>query len=177
MSYSQKATFSTKVLSILCETHRRTKELKENGICFKCCISTSHTARECIVICIECDSDRHSSALHPGLAPWVKELNLSSEHGGEPDPTQTLEDRIQCTQVCGGYLTDRSCSKILLAKVYPAGHHNKAMKEYIVLDEQSNRSLAHSEFFDTLNIQGPTASYSLKTCSGAKVNVGRTAST
>lgn len=95
----------------------------------------------------------------------------------EPDPTQTLEDRTQCTQVCGGYVTDRSCSTILLAKVYPAGNHNKAMKEYIVLDEQSNRSLARSEFFDTLNIQRPTASYSLKTCSGAKVNVGRTAST
>lgn len=153
--------------------------LKENGICFKCCTSTSHTARECEceVKCTECGSNRHLSALHPGLAPWVHEIEKpASELGGEPDPTQTSEVTTQCTEVCGGDLTDRGCSKILLAKVYPAGRHNEAMKVYVILDEQSNRSLARSEFFDTFSVQGPTASYSLKTCSGASENMGRTAS-
>ncbi|XP_019220198.1 uncharacterized protein LOC102082150 [Oreochromis niloticus] len=59
--------------------------LRENGICFKCCNSSAHTARECqsIIKCTECDSDRHSSALHPGQVPWVKNISMPLEHGGE----------------------------------------------------------------------------------------------
>ena len=152
--------------------------LKENGICFKCCISTSHTAKQYqhTVKCTECDSCMHLSALHPGSPPWVKDTSPSSEHGGEQDSMQTPEVSNQCTQVCGGDLTDRSCSKILLANVYPKGCRDQAMKVYAILDEQSNRSLARSDFFDTFKIQGPTSSYTLKTCSGVSEHVGRTTS-
>ncbi|XP_027897195.1 uncharacterized protein LOC114159423 [Xiphophorus couchianus] len=152
--------------------------LKENGICFKCCNSSAHTARDCqtIVKCTECTSDRHSSALHPGQAPWVKDIQPPIKHGGEPEPIQTSEVTSQCTSVCGEDRAVKNCSKICLARVYPKGESDKAIKAYVIIDEQSNRSLAHSSFFDTFGVQGPAASYSLKTCSGMSENMGRVAS-
>ncbi len=69
-------------------------------------------------------------------------------------------------QVCGGDLTDRLCSKICLAKVYPNGCHTKAVKLYAIIHDQSNRSMAHSEFFEMFGIHSPSLPYSLKTCAG-----------
>ncbi|XP_072926512.1 uncharacterized protein [Hemitrygon akajei] len=45
--------------------------LKEKRICFKCCSSTSHFARECTIAvkCPECNSTNHDGAMHPGLLP------------------------------------------------------------------------------------------------------------
>ena len=37
--------------------------------------------------------------------------------------------------------------KISLVKLYPAGHADNAVKMYVILDEQSNRSLVRSQFF------------------------------
>lgn len=51
--------------------------------------------------------------------------------------------------------------------MYPAGHKEKAVKAYAVLDEQSNRSLAKSEFFEIFDIQTDAKVYTLKTCLGA----------
>lgn len=41
--------------------------LKEKGICFKCCSSTSHLAKACSssVKCSECDRSYHDAAMHP----------------------------------------------------------------------------------------------------------------
>ncbi|XP_052451785.1 uncharacterized protein LOC128013112 [Carassius gibelio] len=47
--------------------------------------------------------------------------------------------------------------------VYPAGQRDKAMKTYIVLDEQSNKSLGRTEFFEHFGIQGAGSRYTLKT--------------
>lgn len=165
-------TFRTKPME------ERKNFLKGNGICFKCCISTSHTAKECqcTVKCAECDSCLHPSALHPGPPPWVKEMHPTTEHGGEPDSAHQPKVSNQCTQICGRDLTDRSCSKILLAKVYPEEHRDKVLTIYVILDEQSNRSLARSDFFDAFHMQSPTSSYTLKTCSGVSERTGRTAS-
>eukprot|EP00064_Thunnus_orientalis_P013881 superscaffoldBa00002325_g13922 len=67
--------------------------LREKIICFKCCSSTSHMAKNCesSVRCSECESDKHVCALHPGPTPQTKESDPSSEHGGEEDPTIPLE--------------------------------------------------------------------------------------
>ncbi|XP_012817189.1 uncharacterized protein LOC105947022 [Xenopus tropicalis] len=45
--------------------------LKQNNICYCCCASTSHVAKDCgkIISCAECNSDRRVSALHPGPTP------------------------------------------------------------------------------------------------------------
>lgn len=71
----------------------RKRFLKENFICFKCCASTTHQAKECkaVVRCSECDSDQHISVLHAGPAPWAVSSNVpATEHGGEP--TQHVPD-------------------------------------------------------------------------------------
>ncbi|KAI2663492.1 Acid-sensing ion channel 5 [Labeo rohita] len=47
---------------------------------------------------------------------------------------------------------------------------------YAILDEQSNRSLARSEFFEIFKISGNSYSYTLKTCAGHTETAGRRAS-
>lgn len=73
--------------------------LKENGICFKCCASTRHLAKDSkyAITCLECKSERHISALHAGPAPWTKEPPSSAEHGGEQDSTPSSEVMTSCT--------------------------------------------------------------------------------
>lgn len=36
-------------------------------------------------------------------------------------------------------MTGQSCSKVSLVKVYPTGHADKAVKMYVILDEQSQQ--------------------------------------
>ena len=128
----------------------RKRILKDHNICFKCCASTKHVARCCEVTlkCAECSSDRHPTALHPGPAPWVsKSFPPSTEHGGEREEDPESAVVSYCTEVCGEGFSGKSCSKICLVTVYPAGNRNKGKTVYAMLDDQSNRSLARSEFF------------------------------
>lgn len=41
--------------------------IKKYNVCYKCCASNKHMARNCkaAVKCSECDSDKHATALHP----------------------------------------------------------------------------------------------------------------
>lgn len=155
--------------------------LKENNICFKCCASAKHIAKDCKVKlqCSECGNERHCAALHPGPAPWQTEpepnTEPSAEHGGEPDNAQPDEITSKCTQVCGENEADRSCSKICLVKVYPVGCPDKAVPLYAIHEEQSNRSLVRPEFFELFNDCGPSSPYSLRTCAGVKETMGRRA--
>ncbi|XP_073405354.1 uncharacterized protein [Dendrobates tinctorius] len=75
--------------------------LKENRICYKCCSSTSHFARDCEVSarCTECDSTEHNSVLHP--VPLSDAL--PQEHSGELNDSNTDTPAItsKCTEVCG----------------------------------------------------------------------------
>ena len=144
--------------------------LRENGIFFKCCSSSSHLAKDCkiAVKCNECDSDRHSSAMHPGPAPGHR--RSSPLHTTAPPAVSS-----QCTEVYSKGLTARSCSKICLVKVYPQNRPESAVKMYAILDDQSNRSLARSEFFDLFSIHGSPSLYSLKTCAGVTEMTGRKA--
>ena len=82
----------------------------------------------------------------------------------------------KCTEICGSVNTSKSCSKICLALVYPAGQRDRAMKTYVVLDEQSNKSLGRTEFFDHFGINEAGSRYTLKTCSGVKETAGHRAS-
>lgn len=147
--------------------------LKEKGVCYRCCATTTHLARDCkaAIKCKECGSDAHIAALHPGPPP----SNLF-DHGGEgekdtPQPAITSK----CTEVCGYGECSRSCSKICLAKVYPEGHPEGAIKLYVILDDQSNRSLARTKFFDLLHVKGENSTYTLRTCAGVTETAGRRA--
>lgn len=77
--------------------------------------------------------------------------------------------------VCGDGFQGKSCSKIWLVNVYPNGHQELWQKMYVILDDQSNVSLARSEFFDMFGLKGATVPYTLKTCAGVIEASGRRA--
>ncbi|XP_037399818.1 uncharacterized protein LOC108416929 [Pygocentrus nattereri] len=146
--------------------------LKDIGVCFRCCSSTSHMAKECtaVIKCRECDSENHVSALHPGPPP------ATSGHGGEStEETPPLTVESSCTEVCGEGQSPRSCSKICLVKVFPEAHPERVTRAYAVLDDQSNRSLARPDFFDMYNIKGSDSPFTLRTCAGTTEMMGRRA--
>ena len=74
------------------------------------------------------------------------------------------------SDVCG-----KSCAKICLANVYAASEPQRKIKAYVVIDDQSNYSLARSELFDKLAINSVATAYTLKTCAGLKNTKGRRA--
>ncbi|KAL1021415.1 hypothetical protein UPYG_G00013000 [Umbra pygmaea] len=152
--------------------------LKENGICFRCCGSTQHRAKDCrsSVKCSECGSDRHLAALHPGPAPPKPIINTEQkDQGREQGEDSAPSVTSKCTEICGVTGNYRSCSKICLVKAYPVGKRESAVKMYVVLDEQSNRSLARTEFFQLFNIKDNSTPYTMKTCSGVTQTSGKRA--
>lgn len=141
----------------------RKKFLRDKGVCFSCCASVSHQAKDCgaSIKCAECRSERHVAALHFGPAPresnelisykdqkGSKEQSPSEGYAGEPVTTpndeQILAAKPLCTQVCGRGFRGKSCSKICLVNVYPEGRPEESKRIYVILDDQSNVSLANS---------------------------------
>ncbi|XP_026010486.1 uncharacterized protein LOC113013640 [Astatotilapia calliptera] len=150
--------------------------LKEHHICYRCCGSVQHIAKNCkaVVKCIECDSLKHLSAMHPGPTPAPKSTTPGNNDNEEQiESSPSVESK--CTEVCGQGDSPRSCSKISLVKVYPAGQKERAIKMYAVIDDQSNRSLVKSEFFSLFKINAKPTPYTLKTCSGREQTSGRRA--
>ena len=116
----------------------RKQLVKNNSICFRCCSTTDHFAKDCKaeVQCGECQSDRHPSALHPGPAPWSsRRFPSSPENGGEGDRVKPQDVTATCTKVCGQGVSTRACSKICLVNVFPDGHRDKSKRVYAILDE------------------------------------------
>ncbi|TKS65719.1 hypothetical protein D9C73_028275 [Collichthys lucidus] len=156
----------------------RKSYLKDNHICYKCCGSTQHIAKDCKapIKCTECNSEKHIAALHPGPPPPTENAQAHKEKSGEPTEDTPAAVSNYCTEVCGNANTPRSCAKICLIKAFPAGKKEKAIKVYAVLDEQSNKSLAKAEFFNLFGVNASPAPYTLKTCSGTSETSGRQAS-
>ncbi|XP_075431592.1 uncharacterized protein LOC142468854 [Ascaphus truei] len=155
----------------------RKRLLGEFGVCFKCCGSTTHLARDCKeeIKCTVCESDKHVTALHPEAMTLHQLKNPSSiaEHGGEKEEGEPTSVTSQRTEVCGKEGDKMSCSKICLVAVHPQGQPEKAIRMYAILDDQSNRSLVRSEFFDMFNIQDGAFPYTLRTCAGQMETTGR----
>lgn len=152
--------------------------LKDKRICFKCCSSINHMAKDCNkkVQCRECGSETHPTALHPEPFPLKTESPaVIEDHGGEDKEPNATSVTSKCSEICGNSTSSRSCSKICLVKVYPVDQPERAVKVYAVLDEQSNRSLAKTDFFKLFNIDGYLEPYTLKTCSGVMEVTGRRA--
>ena len=59
--------------------------------------------------------------------------------------------------------------------VYLKNHPEEKIRTYVVIDDQSNCSLAKPKLFELLNIDGGTTSYTLKTCAGTSKLEGRCA--
>lgn len=147
--------------------------LKNNNLCFRCCMSTAHIARNCDkwIKCNDCGSSRHATAMHIQKGASNETQSL---HGGEETSKKSVTSK--CTQVCGKiHRGGKSCAKLVLVKVYQANKPECAIKTYAILDEQSNRSLARPELFSKLNIDSEEFEYTLNTCSDTVVKSGRRA--
>lgn len=157
--------------------------LRKNGICFKCCATTLHLAKDCkaSIKCSECESTYHITAMHPSPPnPQPKAPPTPQLDGGEAETTNA--DNVgatvvtsNCTEVCGNRQFGRSCAKICLAKIYPQDAVDKVINAYVIIDDQSNRSLARPEFFNLYGIQTEPSCYQLRTCSGLAETSGRRA--
>ena len=145
--------------------------LSQHRICFHCLATTSHLAKDCTVQvkCSECHSDKHVSALHAGPPSQPTAAEDAHQHGGEPTVTSS------CTEVCGDTIEARSCAKICLANIYAISQPENKIKAYVVIDDQSNCSLAKPKLFDILNLDGEATPYVLKTCAGTSQVQGRRA--
>lgn len=59
--------------------------------------------------------------------------------------------------------------------MYPANKSDKAREMYVVLEDQSNRSLAKSDFFELFDIKAARSTYTMKTFAGVSETTGRKA--
>ena len=65
----------------------------------------------------------------------------------------------------------KSCSKIVLCKVYHKDNPEISINSYVVLDDQSNVSLGSPDLFDSLSLNGPSYPYELSTCAGDPMEI------
>lgn len=84
-------------------------------------------------------------------------------HGGEEE-SESLLTTSTCTQVCGNEIGSYSCAKICLVNVYPEGHYEKRLRAYVILDDQSNKSLARFSFIDIFGITKDALVYTQELC-------------
>jgi len=62
-------------------------------------------------------------------------------------------------------------------KVFPNGEPERSVKLYAILDDQSNRTLGGTDFFDIMGISAQEAQkYTLSSCAGRVSVFGRRAS-
>nr|XP_022331795.1 uncharacterized protein LOC111129629 [Crassostrea virginica] len=152
--------------------------LRENGFCYKCCTS-KHLSRNCkaTIKCELCGNSRHTTAMHPDSD---QEHNSSAAtgftvDGGEKKISTKSEVDSKCTQLCGQTFSGRSCAKVVPVRVYPSEKKEHSIQMYAIVDEQSNRTLARSEFFDLFDVQNESQPYTLFSCSGRSTCSGRRA--
>ena len=108
------------------------------------------------------------STLSPAVSP-VTEPDIEQQNNSPPEVTS------RCIEVCGEGFPARSCAKICLVQVFPQGQREQSIRMYAILDDQSNRSLAKSEFFHLFGINGCLSPYLMKTCAGVTEMIGRKA--
>lgn len=149
--------------------------LKDHKRCLKCC-SPNHLARDCqaTLKCSECKSERHCSAMHIDTSqPRPSPMPDSDTEAQDGNPVEVTSRN---TEVCGEASNiPRSCSKVCLVWVFPHGQPECSVQMYIILNDQSNRSLARSEFFHLFGIKGSLSPYLMRTCAGATEMTGRRA--
>ncbi|XP_069133524.1 uncharacterized protein [Argopecten irradians] len=161
--------------------------LKEHKICFKCCTTDKHIAKDCKVqlSCSVCGRKRHLTVLHERRDSdhTRNKENLTNprnqvEKHNQVETHQSSENQkvnTHCTLVCGDGFHGRSCSNIVLVEVFSEDEPSKRVSTYALLDDQSNRSLASTELLDSLGMAGREIEYTLTSCSGRSKLTGRKA--
>ena len=111
----------------------------------------------------------HTGPIHKPITQVGRQQEVHQQ-GGE-----AIQVSASCTEICGSTAGSRSCSKICLANIYMNGHPVNKIKAYVVIDDQSNCSLAKPKLFDLLKLDGEAKPYTLRTCSGTSQASGRRA--
>ena len=156
--------------------------LAQHHICFRCVSSSTHIAKDCTFTpeCGACDcaSYRRARERQSGIQQGGEEARRGAGDGERSSQgTEPPAVTNRCTEVCGPNSggIGRSCTKICLADVYVQGAPNDRIRTYVIIDDQSNYSLARAKLFQKLDIKGTATAYTLKTCSGVKKTRGRRA--
>lgn len=87
---------------------------------------------------------------------------------------QALNVTNKSTGVCEEF-PGKSCAKILPVYVFHVSNPKKRMKSYVILDDQSNKSLAKGELLDFFDVRSVAEEYIITSCSGRSVMTGRKA--
>ncbi|XP_061189704.1 uncharacterized protein LOC133197612 [Saccostrea echinata] len=150
--------------------------LKSRELCFRCC-KGKHRTNKCKLklSCDVCKSDRHVTCMH-------FHRDTGQENGGESSSKESLSAKgdeniitSSCIQLCGKDNVGRSCGKIVLVNVYQSNRPELTFRTYAMMDDQSNRTLAGSKFFDHFGLEGNDCVFTLNSCSGSVTFSGRTA--
>ena len=159
-------TFNSKPLK------ERRELLMKHGLCFRC-VNGKHVAKDCkeFIKCGTCNSSLHCTIMHD--TNFVKSTN---RHDGENHGGETHYIDFKCTEICGQKFGGKSCAKFMLAEIFHKHSNHPPMKLYVILDDQSNRSLGRKVLFDTFDPEANCNSYRLSTCNGRETAVGRRSS-
>lgn len=79
----------------------------------------------------------------------------------------------KCTKICGEGLYGRSCTKIVMGKIYHRNKPYKAVQTYAMRNEHWNRTLVSTELIEILGVKGPEVHYTLSSSSGSYVTSGK----
>lgn len=77
--------------------------VRENGFCYKCCVS-KHLSKNCnaTIKCEICRNARHTTAMHPDQGHSIVEAaEYSVADGGEKKLPTKLAVDSKCIQLCG----------------------------------------------------------------------------
>jgi hypothetical protein len=129
------------------------------------------------VSCSVCKSTKHLSLLHVNKHHTSGNDGVEKTHGGEAESNKLDLAEVKCTQICGNSkVSGKSCAKIVLVDIFSQSDCSKKVRTYAILDDQSNRSLAHPTLFSKLDLPAETTRYTLHSCSGTTEVYGRKAS-
>lgn len=157
----------------------RRQFLKDEKLCFRCC-KFEHRIKDCKVPikCLECSSVKHTTCLHFDRKPEGKDERSKEENQTPLTHYKNSPDNLscKCLNLCGDATLCKSCAKILKVNVYHKDYPDRKVKMYVVIDDQSNRTLASGRFFDSFKnvCSYKEVDYTLSSCSGKVSTTGRT---
>lgn len=129
------------------------KFLKEHFICFYCCSSTEHLAKNCTtkIKCTKCDSTAHVTILH----------SSTLEDGWEEDKADNQEVKSMSKSMQGRFEYESMCFDV---RVFPNRRKEKSKKMYTILDKQTNHFIKQTLYiYDIFKISRWSYSHMLKT--------------
>lgn len=119
--------------------------LKQNGICFRCCVA-KHLRKNCQakIQCTKCNETTYSTVMHMFRVDTVKTTRpafggdgVVAHSGEQSQPSSSREVSSNCTEICKCGPA-KSCAKIVLSRSSHVNNLNKQLKVYAIIYDQRN---------------------------------------